>query len=89
MFDRVAVRDRTVTMRPGDRLVLWTDGVTDARRPDGELFGEERFRQLLRHHAACGAPDTMVGDVMDAVRSWSRGVAPADDLTLVVVERSG
>ena len=89
MFERVTVRDRAVTMRPGDRLVLWTDGVTDARRPDGELFGEERFRRLLCRHAACGDPDTMVGDVMDAVRSWSRGAAPADDLTLVVVQRTG
>ena len=89
MFDRLAVRDRTVTMHPGDRLGLWTDGVTDARRPDGERFGEDRFRALLCEHAPCGDPDTMVGAVMAAVRAWSGDAAPADDLTLVVVERTG
>jgi sigma-B regulation protein RsbU (phosphoserine phosphatase) len=88
MLDRLVVRDRSVTMRPGDRLVLWTDGVTDARHPDGERFGEARFRQVLCDHAVTGDPETVVADVMAAARAWSAGAEPADDITVVVIERT-
>ncbi|MEU8824959.1 PP2C family protein-serine/threonine phosphatase [Streptomyces sp. NPDC048636] len=41
---------------PGDRLVLYTDGITEARRPGEREFGVERFTDLLIHHHAAGLP---------------------------------
>ncbi len=81
--------DRTVVLAPGDRLVLWTDGVTDACAPDGERFGERRFHQALVRGARKGDAETMVGSVMREIERWTGGSPPADDVTLVVLERTG
>ena len=47
---------RDVRLLPGDALVLYTDGVTEAASDDGEEFGEERLVHLLRTHASLPAP---------------------------------
>lgn len=80
--------DEQEALRPGDRLVLWTDGVTDARRADGERFGESRFAAVLADQPRGSSPEDLVGAVVAAVTAWSDGAEPADDLTLVVIERT-
>ena len=66
---------------PGDLLVLFTDGITEARNAAGEQFGEQRISALLA--TLRDAPLDEVADrVMDAVASWS-GNGPADDQTVV------
>jgi serine phosphatase RsbU (regulator of sigma subunit) len=46
----------SITLERGDRLLLFTDGVVDARSPDGELFGEDRLIDLVRKATASGYP---------------------------------
>ncbi|MBV8519799.1 MAG: PP2C family protein-serine/threonine phosphatase [Acidobacteria bacterium] len=67
-------------LAPGDRIVAYTDGILEARNARDEMFGEERFRDVVRRNAS---PDA----VIDAVVAW-RGEASedADDLTLVVID---
>ena len=66
---------------PGDLLLLFTDGITEARNAAGEQFGEQRISELLA--TLRDAPLDEVADrVMDAVASWS-GNGPADDQTVV------
>ncbi len=79
--------DRTVVLAPGDRLVLWTDGVTDASAPDGARFGDRRFHDALIRGARKGDAATMVASVMREIQRWTGGSPPADDVTLVVLER--
>ena len=79
--------DRTVVLAPGDRLVLWTDGVTDASAPDGARFGDRRFHDALIRGARKGDAATMVASVMREIERWTGGSPPADDVTLVVLER--
>lgn len=43
-------------LEPGDRLLLFTDGITEARNADGDLFGLERFTDFLIRHHADGLP---------------------------------
>ncbi len=88
LFSRWPGEDETETMGPGDRLVLWTDGVTDAQRSGGERFGDGRLKAVLADQASDAPPQTIVDAVVDAVADWSDGAEPADDLTLVVIERS-
>jgi len=67
----------------GDLMVMFTDGITEARRPDGEQFGDHHVSALLA--TSDGArPDDVVDRVMDAVAAWT-GRPPADDQTIVVV----
>jgi sigma-B regulation protein RsbU (phosphoserine phosphatase) len=78
--------DRTLALEPGDRLVLWTDGVTDASAPDGERFGEPRFLETLRRVPPGADADATLGAALAEVERWIDGSAPADDITLVVAE---
>jgi serine phosphatase RsbU (regulator of sigma subunit) len=71
----------------GDALLLFSDGVTEARSVGGELFGIERLERLLTEHVDADAAG-LVRAVRRAVDEFSGGGPPADDLTLFVVRRS-
>jgi sigma-B regulation protein RsbU (phosphoserine phosphatase) len=86
-FEAATYRERHTQIEPGDVLVLYTDGVTEAMSPDGELFGMERLEELLRARAPEGAAAVLRG-VREAVRAFQEG-HQADDLTLVVVKGIG
>jgi sigma-B regulation protein RsbU (phosphoserine phosphatase) len=70
----------------GGALVLFSDGVTEARSPSGELFGSKRLGDVL---AAAGTTSALglIEAVRGAVRAFEAGAPPADDLTLLVVVR--
>jgi phosphoserine phosphatase RsbU/P len=71
-------------LEPGDTLVLFTDGVTEALDPDRQLFGYERLQS-----AAMGGSRKAIGElqrsILDAVAKFCRGAAAADDVTLLTV----
>lgn len=69
---------------PGDLLMLFTDGVTEARNHDGAQFGDRLMVPLL-NAARGGTPDDVVDGVMAAVAEWG-GTDPADDQTVVVAQ---
>ena len=82
VFPDPTLRDAVTSLNAGDTLVLYTDGVTDAR--DGEQqFGVERLRGTLASVAG-NAPDEVVAQVMDAVIAFSSGML-TDDIALMVV----
>jgi hypothetical protein len=68
---------------PGDRLVLFTDGVTEAQNPEGHDFGEERLIDLLRHHRELNAAQ-LQGKLIEAIATFSAGEF-RDDVTFVIV----
>ncbi len=81
-------RTETLRLQPGDKLVLYSDGVTEASNPAGEFFGIERLRDAVR--AARGRTCAeMYRTVMANVREFIGNTDQHDDLTLVVVEFSG
>jgi sigma-B regulation protein RsbU (phosphoserine phosphatase) len=75
-------------LAPGDTLVLFSDGVTEARSPSGELFGDARLRGVLEEAGPSTAPD-LVERVRGGVSAFVAGSPIADDLTLLVVRRPG
>nr|WP_258314414.1 PP2C family protein-serine/threonine phosphatase [Streptomyces sp. Act143] len=82
-------RDRRiheVTLQPGDRVLLYTDGVTEARTRDGELFGLQRFADYVIRATAAGelAPETLrrlIHSILDVETSRLR-----DDATIMMFE---
>ena len=77
----------TAMLNPGDTLVLYTDGVTEAMSPSGETFGPERLMEALEG-SGCSA-DRLMGAVLVAVNAHANGTPLQDDLTLVLVRRGG
>ncbi|MBO0797823.1 MAG: fused response regulator/phosphatase, partial [Blastocatellia bacterium] len=72
-----------VELMPGDRLVLYTDGLTEARDLADEEFGEERLLEILHSSRELGAPDIQ-WRIVKAVDVFSRGET-GDDATLIVL----
>jgi serine phosphatase RsbU (regulator of sigma subunit) len=76
----------TALLAPGDTLVLYTDGVTDARAPDGTLFGHERLLEMIRACRGCEAHD-MQEAILDTIHRFVDTAPRFDDLTLLIVAR--
>jgi serine phosphatase RsbU (regulator of sigma subunit) len=86
-FADVAFEDRTAQLEPGDLLLAYTDGITDARDPAGGFFGEDRLTALAATAAGEG-PEVLASLIVDAVRDHRAGAEPFDDLTLLVAGRA-
>ncbi|MEJ7928851.1 SpoIIE family protein phosphatase [Ramlibacter sp. AN1015] len=69
---------------PGDRIVLYSDGITDCRNARGEAFGEDRLGLLLAQQRAAPLAHTG-GALRQALQSW-HGPAPDDDVTLLIFD---
>jgi sigma-B regulation protein RsbU (phosphoserine phosphatase) len=71
-------------LEPGDTLVLFSDGVTEAMDPDEELYGVPRLKKVLTGLAECPLEEIQKC-VLESVENFARGAHQADDLTLLVV----
>jgi sigma-B regulation protein RsbU (phosphoserine phosphatase) len=80
--------EERITLRPGDTLILYTDGVTEAMDTAGTCFGEERMLAALGPRAGVAARDAVEGLLAD-VRRYAEGAEQADDIAIVAVRYSG
>ncbi len=77
-----------VTLMPGDLFVALTDGYIEARSLSGEQFGNDRMLSIIRENQ--GRPAKEILDLLErTVRAFCGTTAPADDLTAVIVRRTG
>jgi sigma-B regulation protein RsbU (phosphoserine phosphatase) len=72
-----------VSLEPGDLLVLYSDGITEAGLAEGEEYGEARLSSLVASLKKSPLEEIQAS-VLRAVRDWS-GVEPEDDMTLMIV----
>jgi phosphoserine phosphatase RsbU/P len=71
-------------LEPGDTMVLFSDGVTEAMDPSEDLYGVPRLRELLNGRLECPLED-LQKCVLESVETFTRGASQADDLTLLIV----
>ncbi|MBM3789237.1 MAG: response regulator [Acidobacteria bacterium] len=76
-----------ILLREGDTLVLISDGVTDAQRPDGEMYGFERFEESLRRSVA-HSMEACVRSLYQEVSDFIRTAEIHDDITIVGLRRT-
>jgi sigma-B regulation protein RsbU (phosphoserine phosphatase) len=69
----------------GQIIAIGTDGIWEAHNKDGEMFGKERFRNIIRENAYADA-DGILNAVYDGLSRFSMGVKSEDDITLVVIK---
>ncbi len=72
----------------GQILAIGTDGIWEAGRLDGEMFGKERLKRIIRENAVADA-GTILNKVYDELKSFTRGCRAEDDKTLVIVKVDG
>jgi len=84
----IAFEEGRDQMKAGDKLVLYTDGVTDYRNATGEIWGEERFHGLLAslvQEPAKGLVDKILAEMM----IFGHGARPGDDISILALEFTG
>ena len=69
---------------PGDTLVLFTDGVTEAQNPDEELLETKRLREFVAE-ASEKPVEELLDTVLDRVNQFTRGAEPSDDVTMLIL----
>jgi sigma-B regulation protein RsbU (phosphoserine phosphatase) len=87
LFPQMTYEEGTVDLQPGDVLVAFTDGVTEAMNASDEEFGEERLKEILRQVVHLPVNEIAAG-ISHALKSWIKDAAQYDDLTFVVMKVS-
>jgi sigma-B regulation protein RsbU (phosphoserine phosphatase) len=85
-FPFASYEESRLILESGDLLVLYTDGITEAENEYGEMFGEERLKELVLRHANAENHQLMEA-VISAVSSFTGSHEVQDDLTLLVLRR--
>ena len=80
----MAYPEHAVRLAPGDRLVLYTDGVTEAFDPNGEAYGTERLCEEIRAHGA-GRAAGLIEHICSDVTTFAGSAPQSDDITLIVL----
>ena len=84
-FDAVPYKAKSLDVKPGDMLLLYTDGVTEAMSADGELYGEQRL-EALADAASAFHPRMLVTAVKEGVADHARDAEQSDDITILALE---
>jgi sigma-B regulation protein RsbU (phosphoserine phosphatase) len=85
-FDFATYSTAAHKLEPGDRLLLYTDGVLEAASASGEFFGQDALRALMRKTAGT-APSDAADQIISAVQKWAN--VQEDDLTVLVCDYLG
>ena len=85
-MEDIRYRKNTVTLNPGDKLYLYTDGVTEACDVDERLFGEERLAQTLNAVDEKASPEQTCEAVAAALKKHAAGAEQSDDITMLCVD---
>jgi sigma-B regulation protein RsbU (phosphoserine phosphatase) len=72
------------SLAPGDRLLVYTDGITDRESPSGEMFEADRLAAAFTRSALRDAR-TVIEQVVGEIEAFARGAEPADDQTLLAI----
>ena len=84
MFDFASYEQETLTLAPGDTLVVFSDGISEAQNPEDEEYGDERLIACLEANRAA-SPAAMREALIASAREFARGANQSDDMTVLII----
>src|SRR5262245_142265 len=75
-------------LNPGDTLLAYSDGLTEAENPRGEMLGEDGVKQVIRAQAPTGSKQ-LEQKLLETIQNFTAGRSLTDDITIILVERVG
>ena len=88
LFEHAVFEEETVQLEPGDLMVAFSDGVTEALSASGEEYGEARLLECVEANRTKSVPD-LLDSVLASVRAFAAGAVQSDDVTALVVRYVG
>jgi sigma-B regulation protein RsbU (phosphoserine phosphatase) len=85
MFEEAAYRVEETRLEPGDKLVVYTDGVLDSENRERAIFGLQQLQRTAAAHGSKSCRELQAA-ILAAVQDFTQGAAPLDDITLAVIE---
>jgi sigma-B regulation protein RsbU (phosphoserine phosphatase) len=82
--DQLRLSDEQIDLSSGDRLVLYSDGLTDVSNTEGKLFDLERFKTLLQTYANL-SPNDLCAAIFGYLSTYQSGTEHYDDMTLLII----
>ena len=86
LMPRTSFEEQHVELQPGEMLVVYSDGLTDAMNSSGEFYGDDRLRALMPGLAALTAADAGAR-LLASVNTFINNARPYDDISLVILKR--
>jgi serine phosphatase RsbU (regulator of sigma subunit) len=86
IIDEFVFEEATVAFEPGDILIAYSDGITEAMNENSEQFGEEKLAEFIRQNSEISAAE-LIGQIIQAVKIHAGASPQHDDITIVVVKR--
>jgi PAS domain S-box-containing protein len=83
---QIEFQERSVTLAPGDTILIYTDGLVEAENAQGEFFGMERAAGHFKNHAHL-PPQEIIAAILTELRQFCRKDSFADDITLLIFKR--
>jgi phosphoserine phosphatase RsbU/P len=88
LFETATYEEETVQLSPGDWLIVFSDGVSEALSADGEEYGETRIIRTAQKHTVADPP-AMLQAIFEDVKAFTKGAAQNDDITAMVLRYGG
>ena len=88
LFAGFPFEQQETTLRPGEKLLLYTDGVTEAENPQHELYSDERLQAFLQSHQS-EQPRPIVEQLKEDVHGFANGADQSDDITILCLHYIG
>jgi sigma-B regulation protein RsbU (phosphoserine phosphatase) len=86
VFEGIKLEEKAVQLDPGDLVLFYTDGISEAMDTDGNLYGDRRIQTQLSRSAQ-ETPTTALDILQKDIAAFSKGRAQADDLTALLLKR--
>jgi PAS domain S-box-containing protein len=84
-FNDIRIEEKTIQLESGDRIVFYTDGITECNNFSTGIYGEERFRKIIKEYSTAKS-DIFSGELMDELEIYNGSKSFEDDITMVVLD---